>query len=125
MPIAIPKPSLQRLAEKTKIGKKNAPAKPATTQVIKSLTPDLAETLAILDNAPSGVPELTIATLGLGSRLTLRGTGIVDFDDDDKEGTTLKVTKLGYQVIAECAKQRTRTNVAEALTEAREELLTS
>jgi hypothetical protein len=81
-------------------------SKPSRTveEVLPSLTPDLKSTLAILDNAPPGIAELTIATLGLGSRLTLRGLGIVQFDEGDVEGTSLKITKLGREVITECAR---------------------
>jgi hypothetical protein len=86
-----------------------------TSRVLPSLTPDLRRTLGILANAPQGIPELTIATLGLGSRLTLRGLEIVDFKDDDLEAASLRVTKLGLEVIEACAAYApARVEVAEA-----------
>jgi predicted component of type VI protein secretion system len=72
-------------------------------QVFPSLTTELRQTLGILDGAPRGIAELTIATLGLGSRLTLKGLGIVEFNESDLEATSLKITKLGHEVIAACA----------------------
>lgn len=72
-------------------------------QVLPSLTADLRQTLGILDGAPRGIAELTISTLGLGSRLTLKGLGIVEFKESDLEATSLKITKLGHEVIAACA----------------------
>jgi hypothetical protein len=87
------------------------------------LTPELKETLGILDNAPQGIAELAIATLGLGSRLTLRGVGVVEFEDNDlEEATSLKITKLGHDVIAACAQYvPAREEVAAAREQARAE----
>jgi hypothetical protein len=90
--------------------------------VLPSLTPELQQTLGILENAPRGVAELTIATLGLGSRLALRGVGVVDFQDNDLEATSLKLTKLGLEVIAACAQYApARTELAAARDRARAE----
>src|ERR1039458_8134498 len=80
---------------------KNHPARTAD-MVLPSLTPELRQTLGILNNTPRGIAELTIATLELGSRLTLRKINIVEFDDNDLEATSLKITKLGRKIIAVC-----------------------
>jgi hypothetical protein len=77
---------------------------PSVDQVLPSLTPQLRQTLGILDGAPRGIAELTVATLGLGSHLTLKGLGIVVFNESDVEATSLKITKLGHEVIAACAR---------------------
>jgi hypothetical protein len=87
----------------------------AASRVLPSLTMDLRRTLGILATAPQGIPELTIATLGLGSQLTLRGLEIVDFKDGDLEASSLRVTKLGLEVIDACAAYApARVEVAEA-----------
>lgn len=119
MRLAIPTLKSQPSHERTG---KNEPVRTAE-QVLPSLTPELKETLGILDNAPLGIAELTIATLGLGSRLALQGVGVVEFEENDlEEATSLKITKLGRDVIAACAQYApAREEVAAAREQARAE----
>ena len=69
------------------------------------LTPDLVETLCLLDDAPPGMAEATIALLPYGSRSNLAAHGIVAAMSADKgEPTEIEISPYGWQVIAACAR---------------------
>src|SRR5688572_3432792 len=70
------------------------------------LTPDLVETLCLLEDAPPGVAEATIALLPYGSRSNLAAHGIVGRISSDKGAATdIEITSYGWQVIAACARR--------------------
>jgi hypothetical protein len=45
--------------------------------------------------------------------VTLRVLGIVDYTEGDTDGTTLTVSRLGHQVIAECASEKLTSPIHE------------
>ena len=70
------------------------------------LTPDLVETLCLLEDAPPGVAEATIALLPYGSRSNLAAHGIVGRISADRgAATAIEITEYGWSVIAACAQR--------------------
>ena len=78
-------------------------------QIPGGLTPELVKTLCLLDDAPPGIAEATIALLPYGSRSNLAAHGIVGAISPDKGAATeIEITPYGWQVIAACAERLER-----------------
>lgn len=70
------------------------------------LTPELVQTLAMLEDAPPGIAEATIALLPYGSRSNLAAHGIIGGIPTRKDAAAaIRITDYGQQVIAACARR--------------------
>lgn len=70
------------------------------------LTPELVRTLAMLENAPPGVAEATIALLPYGSRSNLAAHEIIGSIPARKDAAAkIQITDYGKQVIEACARR--------------------
>ncbi len=73
--------------------------------VPNGLTPELVDTLRLLDDAPPGVAEATIALLPYGSRSNLAAYGVIGAVPDRKDAAAaISITPYGREVIAACAR---------------------
>jgi hypothetical protein len=74
----------------------------ATTaeEVFEQLPQDLRETLGMLHDVPKGIAELTLASLPVGSRVFLAGTGVVKTGEGQPRD--LSLTKLGRKTMKLC-----------------------
>jgi hypothetical protein len=73
----------------------------------RGLTGDLVDTLCLLDDAPPGVAEATIALLPYGSRANLATHGIIEAVPPRRqrdEAADIRITAYGQEVIAACAR---------------------
>jgi hypothetical protein len=72
-------------------------------EVAAELTPGLRVTLAAFADSPSGVAEIAVASMGLGSRLLLEQAGLIESAGTLEEPLDPKITKFGRQVFSACA----------------------
>jgi hypothetical protein len=79
------------------------------------LTPELAQTLAVLKDAPPSAAELLIGTMAEADRKRLRDAGaILGGEPSALEGwTEVKITDYGRQVIAKCSQRYPATPESE------------
>lgn len=74
------------------------------TRDLEALPARLKQTLAVLDGAPPGVPELTLALLPKGSRTILAALGAVEIrETDEGAAVDVRVTSYGRDLIVACA----------------------
>jgi len=90
-------------------------------RVLESLPPRLVQVLASLDGAPRSVVEATVQLLPFGSRAGLESTGCAEAGAvlDDAGHRSLRLTPLGYEVIAAAAARTEKSPDALAGWEAR------
>jgi hypothetical protein len=73
------------------------------------LTDELVDVLAVVDEAPAGIAEATIALLPFGSRSSLVAHGVIErMDGGSAEAVAIRITDLGWVIIAACAQFRRR-----------------
>jgi hypothetical protein len=71
------------------------------------LTDELVDVLAVLDDAPHGLAEATIALLPYGSRTSLVAHDVIErMDGGSGEAVAICITDRGWSVIAACARAR-------------------
>jgi hypothetical protein len=73
-------------------------------EIPPGLGPDLVRTLALLDGAPPGIAESTIALLGFGARATLEAMTPPLITTDGGTPPLIMLTREGRRVIAACAR---------------------
>jgi hypothetical protein len=88
----------------TRESAEQAPNEWAPGKIADGLDEDLQRSLAALFGAPRDVAELTLTTYRFGTRMLLSGIGLIQGDPDSEE-SQLKITELGSDVIAACAKR--------------------
>jgi hypothetical protein len=75
--------------------------------VPSGLTNELVDVLAVLDDAPPGLAEATIALLPFGSRTSLVAHEVIErMDGGSGEAVAIRITARGWAVIAACARAR-------------------
>jgi hypothetical protein len=75
--------------------------------VPSGLTDELVDVLAVVDEAPPGLAEATIALLPYGSRTSLAVHGVIErMDGGSGEAVAIRITTEGRAVIAACARAR-------------------
>ena len=73
--------------------------------VPSGLTDELVDVLAVVDDAPPGFAEATIALLPYGSRSSLVAHGIIErMDGGSGDAVAIGITAEGRAVIAACAR---------------------
>jgi len=96
------------------------------TEVPVGLPERLVRTLASLADAPAGMAELVIASLGYGSRSALAAYGLIEpVPRRADEPAQIEITEAGRRVIDACAEQQPLSEddlqqSTQALTRARE-----
>lgn len=71
--------------------------------IVVELDDALVRALGLLDKAPRGIPELTIASLDYGSRTTLEAYGLITSEKRDDNALEVTITSLGKDVIRRCS----------------------
>ncbi|ROP30121.1 hypothetical protein EDD30_2955 [Couchioplanes caeruleus] len=78
----------------------------SAADALRFLTPDLREFLADLHGAPASIAQAAVQLLPFGSRSALLSTGVATADGSGSGPageTGLRLTTLGFEVIAEAA----------------------
>jgi hypothetical protein len=76
---------------------------PRPETVAAELPPGLRVTLAAFADSPSGVAEIAVASMGLGSRVLLEQAGLIESAGTLKEPLDPKITRFGRRVFSACA----------------------
>src|SRR4051812_49241065 len=84
--------------------KKPTPGKQTDPEAVASELPSsLRMTLATFAGSPSGVAEIAVASMGLGSRLMLEQAGLIEDAGTLREPLDPKITRFGRKVFSACA----------------------